>query len=407
MKNILVLTYWSFPDSLIQAYTLPYLKIIKKNLPRESSIFLMTLEKQPLDLHQQKEITQQLARAGIQWVPFSYKPFGIAAFLLWLAISVKLLWIIFTKKINTIHCWATPAGAVGYFLSLFTGRRLVLDSYEPHAEAMVENGTWQKNSIAFKILFWLEKKQSRRAWYFISATEGMREYARTKYGVEPKNFLVKPACVDLNLFSPEKIKNKTLLEELNLTGKIVCIYAGKFGGIYLEDEVFDFLKIAHSYWGDQLRVVLLSSHKQDEITTFCRRSGLDPDIVTLRFVSHDKVVDYMGLADFALTPVKPVPTKRFCTPIKDGEYWAMGLPVVIPQNISDDSQIIEENNIGAILRNFETKTYMDAVQKIDALLKLQSKASRDKIRSIAEKYRSFQIAESVYEKIYRNSSGAQ
>ena len=45
------------------------------------------------------------------------------------------------------------------------------------------------------------------------------------------------------------------------------------------------------------------------------------------------------------TPVKPVPTKRYCTPVKDGEYWALGLPVIITEGISDDSGIIRENGI--------------------------------------------------------------
>ena len=32
MKNIVVLTYWSFNDALIQTYTIPYIKIIKNYL---------------------------------------------------------------------------------------------------------------------------------------------------------------------------------------------------------------------------------------------------------------------------------------------------------------------------------------------------------------------------------------
>lgn len=54
-----------------------------------------------------------------------------------------------------------PAGALGYVLSKFTGSKLIIDSYEPHAESMVENGTWKKSSLKFKILFWLEKNRAR------------------------------------------------------------------------------------------------------------------------------------------------------------------------------------------------------------------------------------------------------
>ena len=45
-RNILVLTYWSYSDALIQAYTLPYLRIMLRVLPPGSKVHLVTLEKQ-------------------------------------------------------------------------------------------------------------------------------------------------------------------------------------------------------------------------------------------------------------------------------------------------------------------------------------------------------------------------
>jgi len=47
-KNVLILTYWSYHDALIQTYTLPYVRIIKKYLPAKSKIFLVTLEQKKL-----------------------------------------------------------------------------------------------------------------------------------------------------------------------------------------------------------------------------------------------------------------------------------------------------------------------------------------------------------------------
>ena len=93
MKNILILTYWSYPDALIQTYTLPYVRIIKKNLPSGSSIYLLTLEKDQsvLEKPKREEIAEKLKHEGIRWLPFAYKPFGVAAFVLWIGISLKLM----------------------------------------------------------------------------------------------------------------------------------------------------------------------------------------------------------------------------------------------------------------------------------------------------------------------------
>ena len=107
----------------------------------------------------------------------------------------------------------------------------------------------------------------------------------------------------------------------------------------------------------------------------------------------------MGLGDFGITPVKPIPTKRYCSPIKDGEYWALGLPVIITKDISDDSSIIESENIGAVLRELNVEEYKKAIDKIEIFLREGSSLST-RIFAVAKKYRSFEIAEKVYNKVY-------
>jgi hypothetical protein len=400
MKNILILTYWSYPDALIQTYTLPYISIIRKNLPAHSSIYLLTLEKDKkvFEKENREVIESRLMQDGIHWLPFEYRSFGIAAFILWARVSLRLISIIIQKEISVIHCWCTPSGAIGYFLALLLNRKLVLDSYEPHAEAMVENGTWKREGIAFRLLFWLEKKQTQRADYIISATQGMHYYAIQKYSTNIRHFVVKPACVDFRLFNINETVDTKLLMELGLENKIVCVYAGKFGGIYLDIEVFDFIKVASDYWGDSFRFLLLTSHTMAEVEGYCKQAQVDIHQVIVRFVPHTAVASYLRLADFALTPVKPVPTKRYCTPIKNGEYWALGLPVVIPANISDDSEIIENNNIGAILYSFNREAYKNSVVKIDTLRR--QPGIKNVIRSIALRYRNYSIAEDVYFRVY-------
>lgn len=401
MKNILVITYWSFKDALIQTYTLPYVRIIREYLPPGSKIYLLTQEKDHDVLKGEKydEIIAAIPE-GIEWLPVAYHPFGVQAIVRWTMNIAKLFFMIFSKKISVIHAWATPAGAIGYLLSIATGRRLVIDSYEPHAEAMVENGTWKRNSFAFRILFWLERRQSKRASAVISATQGMRQYSLSKYGFVPDHFFVKPACVDLTLFSDKNIKRPDLVQSLGLYDKIVCVYAGKFGGIYLDHEVFDLLKHAHRHWGGKLRVLLLTSHSQQEVDDFCDHAGVDKSIVITKFVPHASIPDYMGLADFALTPVKPVPTKKYCTPIKDGEYWALGLPVIISRDISDDSEIIRANNIGAVIDNYDQAHFSSAFAAIDRLLEEPADIRYARIRAIAEKYRNFSVAHEAYQGVY-------
>lgn len=399
--NILILTYWGYKEGLIQTYTLPYVRMIRKTIPTGNKIFFFTLEKDTMKVEDPQATSQDLLTEGINWLPHQYVPFGGKGMLKWALIIPKLWWLILTKKITHIHCFCTPPGMIGYLLSIFTRRKLVIDSYEPHAESMIENGEWQKEGKAYKLLSKYEKKQSQRAEHFISATEGMRDYARKTYQVDPKSFFVKPACVDLDLFSWNNIKKPALVKELDLNDKVVAVYAGKFGGIYLDHEVFDFLKVAYDFWGEKFRVIILTNHTQEELDAYCEKACVPKNIIIRKFVMHHEVPDYMGLADFALTPVKPIPTKRYCTPIKDGEYWALGLPVVITRDISDDSDIIEKHNAGAVIHSFDTKAYQEAVVKINTLITSKSRKELfDEIRQIAIKYRSMSVAEKIYQEVY-------
>jgi hypothetical protein len=152
-----------------------------------------------------------------------------------------MMQVIKKENIDVIHSFGPNAGSFGYLLSKMTGKDLIIDSFEPHAEAMVENGTWKKNGGAYFILSRLEKMQAKRAKHLIATSNGMYDYSIKTYGVTPKSFFVKPACVDTELFFPRE-KNLKLVDELKLKDKLVCVYAGKLGGIYLKQEIFDFLK---------------------------------------------------------------------------------------------------------------------------------------------------------------------
>ncbi len=405
--NILIVTFWSLREAHIQANVLPSIRTLRKFLPTGSKIILVTLEKRDLKLIDSayKLSMDQLASENILWKPFPYLPFGIGLMGIGVWMVLRLAFLSWAQKIKVIHCWCTPAGAIGYALSLLTGKRLLIDSYEPHAEAMVENGTWSRSSFAFRFLFWLEKLQSQRAWRVIGVTEGMHTYAIQKFNIDLSDrYYVKPSCVDLSLFTADKLKNRDLLEKFQLHDKVVCVLAGQLGGIYLTEEVFDFFKVAADYWGDKFRVLLLMRLGEEELESCCKRAGLDAAVVRLTFVSHEEVPMYIGLGDFGLTPVKPVPTKLYCTPLKDGEYWALGLPVVIPAGISDDSQIIEDNKIGAVLRNLNKEDYRQAVITIDRLLQKPRMENFRKIRAIAHRYRGQEIGRKVYKEVYTDVS---
>jgi len=400
MKPILVITYWSFKDALIQSYTLPYIKIITRVSKRKA--YLVCLEQPHIatTLDERVNINNELKLYNIEAVFFNYNRFSFKQMLLWALNLSKLVALIINKRVEYLHTWCTPGGAIGYLLSIITQRALILDSYEPHAELMVETGTWQKSGLAYKILFELEKRQTIRASKVIGVVDKMLEYSLEKfqYQINPSNFYVKPACINFAQFYP-RTKNETLLNELGFTGKIVGVYAGKIGGIYLETEIFAFIKQCYIYWGENFRMLMLTNISDKMLVQYLNLLSIPQQVVIKQFVDHNKIADYMSLGDFAINFMKPVPARRFSTPIKDGEYWAMGLPVIITEGISDDSDIIRNNNIGYVLKALTTEEYLHAIKKIEDLLAQNDKLN-SKIEQIGKTYRNFAIAENIYQSIY-------
>lgn len=400
--GVFVTTYFSFRDALMQAYTLPYVRLIRKSIGPEFPVYLLSVEKKQdrMSPEERSEAVARLSEEGIRLVSLPYYRFG-PKLLLWLPRLIGFALLISRNRIGTVHAWCMSGGVPGLLLSALSGRRLILDSFEPHAEVMSETGTWKRSGMKFKVFFRLEKVMAQRAAVHIMCTGDMQSYAASRYGVNIRDRHVKPACVDLDLFGLSKRKKPELLEELGLNGKIVGVYAGKFGGLYLEEEVFDLCRAAYEHWGDRFRLLLLSREPAERIRAWSQKAGLPPATIVQRFVPHDRVADYMGLGDFGLSPYAPVASRKHAAPIKNAEYWALGLPVIITKDIADDSDLISRSNAGYVLATLEKEEYVKSIRYMDDLL---SKNTLEEIyrhiRPLAEDLRNFTVAGAVYASIY-------
>jgi hypothetical protein len=91
--NILIITYWSYADALVQTYTLPYVKMIAEILPPSSKIYLFTKEQAHLSMNKMewKAEKQQLAeKYKIHLLRSTYQHFGLLAILtIWVDLAKK------------------------------------------------------------------------------------------------------------------------------------------------------------------------------------------------------------------------------------------------------------------------------------------------------------------------------
>jgi len=404
-RNLLIVCYWPFNDALVQSAIIPYVRQMNATLGPGSKIYIFTVEAVTAKPADPEVVRRQLEPLNAEWLHLDNYKLGMKNMLRLVFRMFQMAWFVRRHKIEAIHAWCMNGGLLGYITSKFSGRPLVIDSFEPEAQNRVETGVWKAGSRLHRIFSWFERRQVRRAAGFVSCTDGYLDAASQEFGRNLRAeaaCYVKAACVNLTLFDPSNRKLPDVMAELGLTHQnIVCVYAGKFGGIYLENETYDFFRACYDYWGERFRVVLLTAHTDEDIDAGCAAAALPRHVILKRFLPHHEVPRYMGVGDFGICPVKMTPTKRYCSPIKNGEYWALGLPVVIPTGISDDFEIIAANNAGAVLPTLDRPAYDAAIRQIDTLLTTEPRDQlTSRIRQLAVRYRNLDEAAQIYQDLY-------
>lgn len=389
--NILVITSWSVHEPLMHTYVLPNIRIIQKITEPSTKIFISTFEKKKIATPQNQE--------KIHWIHLSYSNFSFKALILYVVQIYRLTKLVKKENIAHLHAFAPVAGTLGLIIKFFTGRKLIIDSWEPHADCMVESKTWKKNSLAYIMLKFSEKLQCSRAEILIATSKKMPEYALKNLMQTRGKILYRPACVDLSIMKRDEARRFQIRSEKNWTDKIVLVCVSKLGGLYLKEDVFRFFRTGIDILGGKIQVLLISANSSYEITTLSQQYKIPHGQITHIQCNPNEIPMWLSASDIALNPQHPIPSKRYGTPVKDGEYWAMGLPVIILPDISDDSEIVLNENAGVILKSLSDLDMKTCFEETLVFLK-EHPNHHQLIRQVAEKYRSYELAKKAYAEIY-------
>lgn len=395
--NILIICSWSYDNPLVHRYVLPYLELIKKHTGKEANIHLMTYETDAATQISNSKI--RLNDIEITWVPVRYTPLSLRGWWLYLRQVMFVRKYCSSNQINVIHAFAPVAGAVAWLSSRISRYKFVLDSWEPHAEPMVETGVWKRSSMAFRILWKLEKWMAKDADYLIAAHREMVNYAWQKWKIQPRQIAYRPACVDTADFDPLQFNRERLRQAIGANhNTIICVCASQLGGMYYFDETLRFFEQCRQRWGNRFLAILLTSTPSDTIQQRAKKLGLTLDFVQIKRCAPHEVPALLAVGDFALNPQMAVPSKRYGTPVKNGEYWAMGLPIVMMKNTSQDSSLALEHDAGIVLENLTESKVSQAWSELEKLL--CDVECRNRCRLLAIQTRSFALADRAYREVY-------
>ncbi len=165
----------------------------------------------------------------------------------------KLTKICKHENIDKIIARGAPPGAIAMKVSRRTGIPFYVESFEPHADYMLESGTWKKYDPRYVFQKKWERRQFKKATALMPVAENYKNQLVEK-NVDPAKIDVMPCCVPVEKFAFNDTARQKIRKELKCedfvtgiyTGKLVASITGKKLLVFLK-ELLRFLMVI-SYW---------------------------------------------------------------------------------------------------------------------------------------------------------------
>ncbi|HAF14713.1 MAG TPA: hypothetical protein DHU55_11740 [Blastocatellia bacterium] len=384
----LYVCYFGLREPLVQTQVLPYLRQLQSENVRVS---LLTFEPRLRETWTADDIAKQRAALnaeGISWHCLKYHKWpSLPATIYDMAVGALAIRRVMRREgVSILHARNHIPGVMSAIAKRLTGGHLVFDIRGFMPEEYTDAGVWPENGYLYRGLKRVERYLLRVSDAFVLLTEKARDIVfpgcsdTDKLG---RPIEVIPCCVDFERFeTAEQTSRESLRAELNLTGRRVIVYVGSFGGWYMTDEMTDFLVVAHSRDPATFSMILTQSPRQmviDRMSTL----GIEQENFLVTQVTPGEVPRYLKAADIAISFIKPCYSKQSSSPTKIAEYLASGLPVVCNAGVGDLDKLIEEDHVGALLREFTPQAYLKALGEIEIMR--GDKTLADRLRGVARR----------------------
>jgi hypothetical protein len=306
------------------------------------------------------------------------------------------------QRPDLLICRGTT-GIHGDLLQRRLGVPYVVESFEPHAHYMLQTGTWRRWDPKYIVQRRWEARVKCSASALITVSHGYAKHLHTSEGLEASRLHTVPCWIDAQRYGLNPDARSRLRATLGIGNRLAVIYAGKFGGIYAPVTHLAMLHTLQSSLGLELFVILLTPHDPKAVQQQLRQSGFAAHQCFVGQVAYGQMSDYLNAADLALSFWSSGPWSFACSPIKHGEYWACGLPLLMPPGVGDEAQWLETERAGAIASFSEPSSVAAAAQHLKSIL--AEPGHRQRIRTLALRERGAEPLRQVYGQLLDQFSG--
>lgn len=296
-------------------------------------------------------LAERMREAGITWVPLRYHLAG-PQFLQRLRNAATML----TKSRSfakgngpaTVIGFLSMAGSYASLLRTLGLQRFILVSFEPHSRYMEELGVWRKGSFKARLAAWFERRQVRNADHLISPTRAGVAYAE-RMGSRAR-IAIQGVTVDVQANARREQAGNEIRGRYGLHGKVVLAYAGKFNGLYYTEADYVRFMAATCGMDDRVHHLMITFPEHaSAIRAAASGMNLEGRYALLDPVAPHDLPSYLSASDIGVLAVPPTPSQVYRTPVKSALYWAAGLPLIIPEGVSDDWWIVRDRGLGLVV----------------------------------------------------------
>lgn len=391
MIQSLYLTRTGLLEPLGQSQVLSYLRGLSQNY----SIILITHERDDdwADISRVNALKAECMALGIRWLPqrFHLRPKYLAP----IFSMLKMLWLTMREvrcnDVRLIHARSYIPAAVALIASKFTGVHFIFDMRALWPEEMITANRLKRGSFVHKAIVMVEKACLRKAAIVVSLTHAAVDYLAKQY---PHHFsrsrvVVIPTCADLDRFTPcvPPCTSNTL-------GCLGSVLSGWFR--------LDWLKsFMNAAFAANSEVIFEITTRDNPVQV---RNELDPD---------NMLVERLRIAPSPSSTVHRVLQAQFASamfyaggevselgrsPTRMAEVLGCGLPVVANAGVGDVAKVIQEFNVGVLVKSASHEDMLLAWNQLQVLLQDPDLAAR--CRQAAESVFSLKSGTLKYQAIY-------
>jgi len=392
-RTLVFLSYWATNEPLTAATVVPTVHMVLQQ-GLVDRVVLCTVERGPGPMPSPFRIE---GCEHVQWRASTLRPRVLGRALdLWRT-HRRLAAILRAERPVLLMARGVVAGGFAHFATRGTSVPYAVDYFEPHADYMADVGEWTRGGLLYRGLSWLMRLQRRTALRVVTVAHNYRSMLM-RDGMDGGRILVAPCPVDSERMRFDPEARRSMRERIGMGEGIAAIYLGKFGGLYHRERSFHAFARFLDRAGSDARMIIMTPEPKDDVLAGLRQAGADLARVHVGFALHADVPAWLSAADIAFAPYRGTPSSACISPMKIGEYWAAGLPVLLTRGVGDDSAIIAREPDGGALFDPEGTDLDTAMGRVMALI--GTPGQRERTALLAGRYRSIDLTVAAYRTIF-------